>query len=68
VNPENHDYPALLAEAMDVITARRFDVAGAAGILGITMSQLTRLIRHERHAFALVNDGREATGLAKLRS
>jgi hypothetical protein len=68
VNPENPDYPALLAEAMDVITARRFDVAGAAGLLGITMSQLTRLIRHERHAFALVNDGRESTGLAKLRS
>jgi hypothetical protein len=68
VNPENHDYPALLAEALDVVTARRFDVAGAAGILGITMSQLTRLIRHERHAFALVNAGREAIGLAKLRS
>lgn len=68
VNPENHDFPALLAEALDVITARRFDVAGAAGLLGVTMSQLTRLIRHERHAFALVNDGREAVGLAKLRS
>ena len=37
-------------------------------ILGITMSQLTRLIRHQRHAFALVNDGREAIGLTKLRS
>ena len=68
MNPENQDYPALLAEALDVVTARRFDVAGAAGILGITMSQLTRLIRHERHAFALVNAGREAIGLAKLRS
>jgi hypothetical protein len=67
VNPENPDYPALLAEAMDVVTARRYDVAGAAGILGITMSQLTRLIRHERHAFALVNAGRESTGLAQLR-
>lgn len=68
VNPEHPDYPALLAEALDVVTARRFDVAGAAGLLGITMSQLTRLIRHERHAFALVNAGRESTGLAKLRS
>ena len=68
VNPEHSDYPALLAEALDLVTARRFDVAGAAGILGITMSQLTRLLRHERHAFALVNDGREAVGLARLRS
>jgi hypothetical protein len=32
------------------------------------MSQLTRLIRHERHAFAKVNEGREAVGLSKLKS
>lgn len=68
VNPEHEDFPALLAEALDVVVARRYDVAGAAGVLGITMSQLTRLIRHERHAFALVNSGREAIGLTRLRS
>ncbi|MFO0828549.1 MAG: peptide chain release factor-like protein [Phycisphaerales bacterium] len=68
VNPEHEDYPALLAEALDVIVARRYDVAGAAGVLGVTMSQLTRLVRHERHAFALLNEGREKVGLAKLRS
>ena len=68
VNPEHPDYPALLAEALDVVVARRFDVAGAAGILGVTMSQLTRLIRHERHAFAKINEGREAIGLSKLKS
>ncbi len=68
VNPEHEDYPALLAEAMDVILVRRYDVAGAAGVLGITMSQLTRLVRHERHAFSLINAGREKIGLTKLRS
>ncbi|MDA1007822.1 MAG: peptide chain release factor-like protein [Planctomycetota bacterium] len=68
VNPHHEDYPALLAEALDVITARRFDVAGAAGLLGITMSQLTRLVRHEKHAFAMLNEGREQVGLVKLRS
>jgi len=68
VNPEHEDYPALLAEALDVVIARRYDIAGAAGILGITMSQLTRLIRHERHAFARINEGREAIGLSRLRS
>ena len=67
VNPEHLDYPALLAEALDLITARNFDIAGAAGRLGITMSQLARLVRHERHAFAMVNEGREATGLPKLK-
>ncbi|MFZ9914415.1 MAG: peptide chain release factor family protein [Phycisphaerales bacterium] len=68
VNPEHEDFPALLAEALDVIVARRYDVAGAAGLLGITMSQLTRLVRNDRRAFARINEGREAIGLPKLRS
>jgi hypothetical protein len=68
VNPEHEDYPALLAEALDCIVTRRYDVAGAAGMLGVTMSQLSRLVRHERHAFALVNEGRERCGLVRLRS
>jgi hypothetical protein len=68
VNPEHEDYPALLAEALDVIVARRYDVAGAAGVLGITMSQLSRLVRHHKHAFGMLNDGRKAVGLAPLRS
>jgi hypothetical protein len=68
VNPEHEDYPALLAEALDVVVARRYDVAGAAGVLGVTMSQLSRLVRHQRHAFALVNEGRERCGLVRLRS
>src|SRR5690606_15424292 len=62
VNPGHRDYPALLAEALDVIVARGYDVAGAAGILGITMSQLARLVRHEKHALATVNEGRERKG------
>lgn len=68
VNPEHSDYPALLAEALDVVVARRFDVAGAAGILGVTMSQLARLIRHEKSAFASLNAGRESVGLPRLRA
>lgn len=68
VNPEHNDYPALLAEALDVVVARRYDMGGAAALLGITMSQLSRLIRHEKHAFAQVNAGREACGLPRLRS
>lgn len=67
INPRHRDYPALLAEALDVIVARTFDVAGAAGTLGITMSQLARLVRHEKHAFALVNEGRTRRGLPALK-
>ena len=67
VNPRNRDYPALLAEALDVVVARGFDVGGAAGVLGVTMSQLARLIRHDKAAFALVNDGRRARRLPILK-
>ncbi len=67
VNPRNHDYPALLAEALDVVVACGWDVGAAAGILGITMSQLARLIRHDRHAFAAINDRRAERGLSRLK-
>ena len=67
VNPEHEHYPALLAEALDLIVARNYDVAGSAGRLGVTMSQLARLVRHEKRAFALVNEGREARGLPRLK-
>lgn len=68
INPKHKDYPALLAEALNVIVARKYDVAGAAGILGITMSQLTRLLRHEPHVLGQINQGREEVGLPRLRS
>ena len=35
--------------------------------LGLSMSQLAKLIRHERHALAFVNDAREARGLHRLK-
>jgi hypothetical protein len=67
INPKHADYPALLAEALDVIVARGFDVAGAAGVLGLSMSQLAKLIRHEKSAFARVNAGRAERGLPPLK-
>ncbi len=67
INPKHSDYPALLAEALDVIVARDFDVAGAAGVLGLSMSQLARLVRHEKKAFAMMNEGRAGRGLPVLK-
>lgn len=67
VNPRHRDYPALLAEALDLIVARSYDVAGAAGALGVTMSQLVRLLRHERRALGRVNEHRRRYGLAALK-
>ena len=42
-------------------------MAGAAKILGITMSQLSRLVHHHPPAFAMLNEGRESVGLPPLR-
>ncbi len=67
VNPRHRDYPALLAESLDVIVSSGFDVGGAAGILGVTMSQLARLVRHNGAAFAMVNEGRVQRGLPALK-
>jgi hypothetical protein len=67
INPRHRDYPALLAEALDVVVARKFDVAGAAGVLGLSMSQLAKLIHHNKLAFAMVNKGRKDRGLPALK-
>lgn len=67
INPKHADYPALLAEALDLIVARGFDVAGAAGVFGVSMSQLAKLVRHNKHAMALVNAGRTQRGLPALK-
>ena len=67
VNPKHMDYPALLAEALDVLALMNWDVAKSAGRLGISMSQLTRLLRHEKAAFALVNHQRQERGFPPLR-
>ncbi len=67
VNPKNKDFPALLAEALDVVAAMNFDVGGAAGMLGVTMSQLAKLLGREPKALTWVNAGRAKLGLPKLR-
>lgn len=67
INPKHKDFPALLAEALDVVAAKRFDVGGTAGILGITMSQLAKLLGREPKALAWVNAGRAGLGLPTLK-
>jgi len=66
VNTEHDDYPALLAEALDLVTACGMDVKSAAATLGSTMSQLVKLLQAEPKAIALVNRERKNVGLPKL--
>jgi hypothetical protein len=63
LNPRHHDFPAMLAEALDMVAACRTDLKTAARILGCTMSQLVKLLKDEPRAIAWVNAERSKRGL-----
>jgi hypothetical protein len=67
VSPDHDDFPALLAEALDVLAAHGFEPRPAAEALGCTASQLTRLLKVEPSALSLVNEQRRKGGLHSLR-
>ncbi len=67
VSTEHTDYPALLAEALDVVDAHGFDLSAAADHLGITASQLVKLLKTEHAALDQVNRERNSLGLPPLR-
>ncbi len=67
VNPRHHDYPAILAEALDVLFALKLDPAKAAVLLGCSPSQLIKLIKDEPKALALVNQMRQGRKMRALR-
>lgn len=66
VNPRHEDFPALLAEALDCIDASKHDITRAAKCLGVTTSQLIKLLKLEPHAHHQVNADREQRGLKPL--
>jgi hypothetical protein len=66
INPSHDDFPALLAEALDVAAAREFDVAAAAEFFGVSGSQFVRFLKHEPAAWMQVNAGRRQRGLRTL--
>lgn len=67
VNPSHVDFPAILAEAMDVLACHDFDVPSAAAALGCTGSQFIKLLKNERSAFDWLNDERAARGQPRLK-
>lgn len=65
---ERHrDFPAMLAEAMDMLWASRADPKKAAIRLEVTSSQLVRFVQKHPPAFGRLNAWREAWGLGALR-
>jgi hypothetical protein len=67
VNSEHADFPAILAEALDVLAACDNDLKAAAVNLECTPSQLTKLLQQEPRAITAVNQARERLGRHKLR-
>ncbi|MFO0892934.1 MAG: peptide chain release factor-like protein [Isosphaeraceae bacterium] len=66
VNPGHDDFPAILAELLDLLAANGHDPKPAAAALGCSPSQLVKLLRNEPRALLLVNDNRRSQGLHAL--
>jgi len=67
VRLRHEDFPALLAEALDVLAACDMDVQRSAAVLHCTPSQLTKFLKLEPRALAQINARRRQLGLRSLR-
>lgn len=67
LNPEHSDFPAMLAEALDILHACKLDPAPAADLLGCTATQLIKLLKQEPRALAQLNADRHRRHLHPLR-
>jgi hypothetical protein len=66
INSAHDDFPTLLAEALDFVTAAEFDMALAANALGISTTQLVRFLQVEPPAWMAVKAARRQRGLRPL--
>ncbi len=63
VNPKHADYPAILAEVLDLVFALAGEVKEAGELLGgLSASQLIKFLKTDRHALPLVNELRKGLG------
>ena len=60
------DFPAILAEELDIINAHVLDIKEASAALGCTATQLTKLLKDEPRAFLQINRRRRELGLHPL--
>jgi hypothetical protein len=66
VSPTHDDFPALLAEALDVLASHDFDPHKAGETLGCSASQLVKLLKKTPRALAQMNQSRSQHGLHPL--
>jgi len=67
LSEDHDDFPTLLAEALDVLATFDWNVVPASGALGISATQLVKLLRAEPRAFRKLNEARANAGLSLLR-
>ena len=67
VSDQHQDFPALLAEALDVLKHYDWEVRQAAQHLGCSKSQLVKFLKQQPRALAQLNLQRERAGLGRLR-
>ena len=67
VSSEHPDFPALLANALNVLAVTGWSPAAAGEILGVSGSQLVKLLKLEPEALVLVNARRRELGLTACR-
>lgn len=68
VNPGHEDFPALLAEALDLLEACEDDVERVALVLGLTNSQLVKFLALAPIALSALNERRKAAGRRPFRT
>ncbi len=67
VNPQHEDFPAILAEALNLLAACGWEPKEAVPLFNCSPSQLVKLIQLEPHAFIELNRQRSERGLRPLR-
>ncbi len=67
ISPTHDDFPAILAEALDCLAAEEWSATMAAAWLGISTSQLVKLLKQEPRALGLLNAEQAAKGLRPFR-
>ncbi|MFA7235474.1 MAG: peptide chain release factor-like protein [Phycisphaeraceae bacterium] len=73
LNVDHADFPAMLAEALDMIAQHDYDLSaaatsgGASGGGGVTATQLLKLLKAEPRAFILLNAERQRRNLHPLK-
>lgn len=67
VNAEHYDLPTLLAEVLDALVALDYELQATAARMGVSTSQLTKFLKLEPRALAMINGVRQQRGQRTLR-